>query len=201
MRTWTTHTRSMAIAATIMLAMMPTRAWAQGGVASSGEIGTQADCTLSFPAYISGGLTLAPQSATYTSSGETGSISCTGTINGQRITGPGSFAFEGTLTETSCLSHKGSGHSSFTIPTESGPLHVSGGHFRDAGIGIFGNVDATHAGGVQFVGTYMLFPVKGNCITEPVTEGRVEMRGALRDEERNTTTLLRSSSRYGNPRF
>jgi hypothetical protein len=169
-----------------MLAIMPTRAWAQAqdGVASSGEIGTQADCTLSFPAYISGGLTLAPQSATYTSSGETGSISCTGTIEGQRITGPGSFGFQGTLTEASCLSHKGSGHSSFTIPTESGPLHVSGGHFSDDGVGIFGTVDATHAGGVQFVGTYVLFPVKGNCVTEPVTEGRVEMRGTLRNEER-----------------
>jgi hypothetical protein len=35
---------------------------------------------------------------------------------------------------------------------------------------------------VRFIGSYILLPVKGNCVTAPVTEGRVLMTGSLRDK-------------------
>jgi hypothetical protein len=125
---------------------------------------------------------MAPNSSTFTSGGEIGSIRCTGTIYGSTVTGEGSFGFDGTLTDSSCLSHKGSGTYYFTVPTDGGPVHISGGRFEIMGLGVFGSVEATH-GGAQFTGSYVLLPTRGNCVTEPLTEARVLMNGSLRDSD------------------
>jgi hypothetical protein len=174
MRTRNKSALLMVATLTIALSAMPTNALAQS------PAGTRAECSLSFPAHISPGLGMTPNSGAFHSAGETGSIDCVGRIHGHTVTGPGSFGFDGTLTDSSCLAHKGSGTSFFTVPTDAGPVHISGGGFTITGIGVFGNVEATHTD-VRFIGSYILLPVKGNCVTAPVTEGRVLMTGSLRD--------------------
>ena len=160
--------------------LLPTAAEAQSQHDAGGHSGTSAECSMSFPSYFSGGLSTTPNSGRFDSAGETGTIDCVGKIGGHTVTGPGSFGFEGTLTDSGCLSHKGSGISYFTVPTDAGPVHVSGGGFTVTGVGVFGGVDATHPG-VRFVGSYLLVPINGNCVTEPLTEARVLMNGSLRD--------------------
>lgn len=141
---------------------------------------TSADCSLSFPAYVTPGLGMSPSSGQFDSRGETGTINCVGKIFGHTVTGPGTFGFEGTLTNSSCLTHQGSGTGFFTVPTDAGPVHVSGGGFTIAGLGVLGSGHATHDGGLVFDESYVLFPLKGNCITEPVTAAHVLMGGHLR---------------------
>jgi len=170
----------LTVALVVALSFTATGAKAESQPDSDGQGGTVAECSLSFPAYISHGLGVTPSSVTFNSRGETGSIECTGTIYGHTVTGPGSFGFDGTLTDSSCLSHQGSGTSYFTIPTDVGPVRVSGGAFTITGVGVFGTVHAIHEG-VHFTGSYRLMPVNGNCVTEPVTEGRVSMNGSIRD--------------------
>jgi hypothetical protein len=146
----------------------------------NGQGATRAECSLSFPSHIPKGLGMTPTTGVFNSAGETGSINCEGTLYGHTVTGPGSFGFEGTLTDSSCLSHQGSGIYYFTVPTDAGPLHVSGGGFAISGTGVFGKVDATHPG-VHFTGSYVLLLAKGNCVTEPVTEAGVLMQGSVSD--------------------
>lgn len=169
-------------------ALLPAAAQAQSQSDRSGA--TRAECSLSVPAFFSPGLGLSPTSGTFDSRGETGTINCVGTISGQTVTGPGSFGFEGSFSESSCLSHKGSGTAYFTVPTHDGPLHVSGGAFTITGTGIFGQVHAVHSEhGFEARGTYVLLPGKGNCVTEPVTEAGVLMHDSLGDTAEAEATL------------
>lgn len=167
------------VAMVVTLSFTPITAQAQIQLDPRGQGETRAECSLSFPAYFSPGLGMTPNSPTFTSAGETGSIHCEGTIHGHTVTGPGSFGFDGTLTDSSCLSHSGSGTSYFTVPTDAGPLHIAGGGFTIKGLGVFGSVEATHAD-VHFTGSYVLLPTRGNCVTDPVTDARVLMKGSLR---------------------
>jgi hypothetical protein len=159
---------------------MSSAATAQSQHDSVGQGRTRAECSISSPAKFAPGIAMAPSSGQLESGGEVGSINCEGTINGHRVTGPGTFGYEGTFTDSTCLSHTGSGSSYFTVPTEAGPVRVSGGGFTISGVGLFGNVHATHAG-VQFTGSYVLVPTKGSCVADPMTEAGVVMRGSLRD--------------------
>lgn len=145
-----------------------------------GHSGTSAECSISFPAFFSPGLTPVSQSGTFDSRGETGTINCVGQIFGHTVIGPGSFGFEGTVTDSSCVSHKGSGTSYFTVPTDAGPVHVSGGGFTNMGVGVFGGAEAMHTG-VHFVGSYLLLPTEGDCVAHPLTQAQVLMNGSLRD--------------------
>lgn len=165
----------------VVLASLPSASTLAQAQSSPSEQGaTSADCSLSFPAYVTPGLGMSPSSGQFDSRGETGTITCVGKIFGHTVTGPGTFGFEGTLTNSSCLTHQGSGTSFFTVPTDAGPVHVSGGGFTIAGLGVLGSGHATHDGGLAFDDSYVLFPLKGNCITEPVTEAHVLMSGHLR---------------------
>jgi hypothetical protein len=141
---------------------------------------TSASCSLSFSVYTTPGLGITPSSGQFSSRGETGTINCLGKIFGHTVTGPGTFGFEGTLTNSSCLYHEGSGTAFFTVPTDAGPIHVSGGGFYNVALGVLGIDHATHDGGLVFDGSYVLLPVTGNCLTEPVTEAHVLMSGLVR---------------------
>jgi hypothetical protein len=178
MRTRTIWTIVMVVG---LVAPSPAWAVAEAQSSSSDEPGaTSASCSLSFSVYTAPGLGMTPVSGQFSSRGETGTISCVGDIFGHTVTGPGTFGFEGVLTNSSCLSHQGSGTALFTVPTEVGPVHVSGGGFYNVALGVLGIDHATHDGGLVFDGSYVLLPVKGNCITEPVSEAFVLMAGHLR---------------------
>lgn len=190
MRTRTIWTIVMVVALVALLSAS-TVAQAQSSPPSE-EGATSANCSLSFSAYTTPGLGMTPSSGQFNSRGETGTINCVGKIFGHTVTGPGTFGFEGTLTNSSCLYHEGSGTAFFTVPTDAGPVHVSGGGFTVVALGVLGIDHVTHDGGLVFDGSYVLFPVKGNCITEPVTEAHVLMSGHLRgpsDEPRTKCDL------------
>jgi hypothetical protein len=143
------------------------------------EGGTSAACSIAFPIHFSPGLSMTTGSGSYGSGGETGSITCTGTVHGHRITGPGTFGFEGTYTEGNCLAHKGTGSSFLTIPTDAGPVRVDGGSFSDQGLGLTGSSKARHTGGIRFSGTYIVLPVQGDCLVSPITSGQASMTGQM----------------------
>lgn len=159
------------------------------GSAQAAGTGGQANCSFSFPLHATPGLGITSTSGSFDSGGEVGTMSCTGTIAGHRVTGPGTFGFEGTI-DGSCLAHRGSGVDEFTIATEAGMLHISGGGFTVEGVGVLGNAQAAHTtmqidgqepvpAGFSFTGSYLLVPVKGNCVTEPVTQAQVLMSGTI----------------------
>jgi hypothetical protein len=178
MRTRTIWTIVMVL---VLVALSSASTVAQAQSSPPGEQGaTSASCSLAFLVYTTPGLGMTSSSGQFSSRGETGTINCVGEIFGHTVTGPGTFGFEGTLTNSSCLYHEGSGTAFFTVPTDAGPVHVSGGGFYNVALGVLGIDHATHDGGLVFDGSYVLFPVKGNCITEPVTEAHVLMVGHVR---------------------
>ena len=187
------RTRTIWTIVMVVVALLSASTVAQAQSSPPSEQGfTSANCSLSFSAYTTPGLGMTPSSGEFSSRGETGTINCVGKIFGHTVTGPGTFGFEGTLTNSSCLYHEGSGTAFFTVPTDAGPVHVSGGGFYNVALGILGIDHATHDGGLVFDGSYVLFPVKGNCITEPVTEAHVLMSGYVRttsDEPRTRCDL------------
>lgn len=138
---------------------------------------TKAGCTFVFPAHFSPGVTRTPGTVAYGSGGETGSITCVGTIDSHRVRGPGSFGFEGTYTGD-CFSNVGSGTYSFTVPTDAGRKHFSG-TYTESRLGHTGPVNASQAG-ARFTGHHVVVPTKGDCVTTPVTDALVYMVGSLR---------------------
>lgn len=168
------------------------------GSAQAAGTGGQANCSFSIPLHASPGLGITASSGMFNSGGEVGTMSCTGTIAGYRITGPGTFGFDGTI-EGSCLGHRGSGKTGLTIATEAGMLHISGGGFTVEGIGVLGNAQSVHAtmqiddhepvpASISFTGSYLLVPVKGNCVTEPVTQAQVLLSGTITSAPSTTRT-------------
>ncbi|MGH2721522.1 MAG: hypothetical protein ACRDJO_07960 [Actinomycetota bacterium] len=168
--------RSRTLATSVCALLATVLAWpAHAGGA------TNAVCSFSFPAHFSPGISMTAGSGTFGSGGETGTISCVGTIGGHAVTGPGTFGFEGTFTGSSCLSHRTSGTSFFTVPTDAGPIHVSAGPFKSSGIGLSGNVEATHEEPVplRFKGSYLMVPQQGTCATAPMTDAVVSLTGVM----------------------
>lgn len=84
---------SCLVAALLFPAFMAWPAHAQGT--------TNAECKVVFPAYFSPGFTMKRSTVAYGSGGETGSVTCVGTFDGHRVTGPGSFGFAGMAAGTS----------------------------------------------------------------------------------------------------
>lgn len=168
------------------------------GSALAAGTGGQANCSFGVPLHASPGLGITASSGTFNSGGEVGTMSCTGTIAGYRVTGPGTFGFDGTI-EGSCLGHRGSGISGFTIATEAGMLHISGGGFTVEGVGVLGKAQAVPTtmqiddqepvpASISFMGSYLLVPVKGNCVTEPVTQAQVLLSGTITSAPSTTQT-------------
>jgi hypothetical protein len=102
---------------------------------------TSATCAIFSPAYFSPGFSMTTGSGHYESRGETGTINSIGAIDGRRVTGAGTFGFDGTYTDANCLTNRGTGTYFFTIPTDAGSLHVSG-TFVETRFGLGGPVDA-----------------------------------------------------------
>ncbi|MGH2688537.1 MAG: hypothetical protein ACRDKW_06995, partial [Actinomycetota bacterium] len=65
-----------------------------------------ASCIGSWPVSLTPGLTATPQQSDFTSHGESGNITCSGTVKGHAVTGPGTFGLEGVLQGT-CLMGSG----------------------------------------------------------------------------------------------
>jgi hypothetical protein len=123
-------------------------------------------CSFTFKVTLSPGLAMAPGDATFTSDGETGKVMCFGDVNGKMITGPGTIGVKGSATGASCASGKGTGTSSYTLPTASGPVAVSYTYPFSYTLGAGPFMSPGYSGGFGFL------PTKGTCLT-PVTEAQV----------------------------
>lgn len=142
--------------------------------------GTSADCLISIPVHLSPGVSLSPVSGTETTGGETGSIACTGTFDGHRVTGSGTFGYEGVFTAITCLSDTVplSGSYSFTVPTDAGSLHF-GGHISDARTFILDRFELSQSG-ARFTGTAAIVPSMGTCLITPTTDLVIAIVGSFR---------------------
>jgi len=147
------------------------------GASAYGARDTSASCTFTFPNRLSPGFTLTSSTGTYGSGGETGTITCLGSLDGHRVAGPGTFGFEGVYTGD-CFGNIGSGTYFFTVPTDVGSKHFTG-SYTERRIGFNGPIQASQPGG-RFQGVFLVLPQKGDCLTSPVTEVVINMAGTFR---------------------
>jgi hypothetical protein len=120
---------------------------------------------------LSPGVTTQRQTVAFTSGGETGTIDCRGSVEGRRITGPGTFGEQGTY-DGSCTSGSGSATFSMTLPTASGPLKL-----RMPVVFTFAGFGVTTT--KTFPGVFFFAPLAGNCLT-PVTKIAIFRAGTLK---------------------
>ena len=116
---------------------------------------------------LSPAMTMTPASHSYSTRGETGTITCNGKILGQMPTGPGTIGFEarmGPKTPVTCTSGGVGDYAGFfTFPVAGGKkIHgVEYGNFA------FGLKDGKFGGtykGTMFTGTFDAGIVKGDCV-------------------------------------
>jgi hypothetical protein len=116
-----------------------------------------------------------------TSNGETGTITCNGAVNGKQPTGPGTFGVDGRYgTKRGFTCQSGGdveGVLAFTIPTSSGPEHVTS-HFTGTSGGL-NNVFSAQYEGDRMSGTSEATPQDGDCASRPVTKAHVKGNGTL----------------------
>jgi hypothetical protein len=115
---------------------------------------------------------------------ETGTIMCVGTINGHRVTGPGTFGHKGRTWDGDCFGNQGAGTFSYTIPTTEGRQHVTGTYTESRGVTQEGPVEAEQPGAV-FYGRHQVVPTGvvtsgQNCTDRPVTEVDAVLVGIFR---------------------
>ena len=135
-----------------------------------------ASCQASdFDITVAPGVGMVYEHGTITSHGQTGTIECRGFVKGHEITGPGTFGEEGVI-EGDCSGGKGSSTLSFTVPTTGGPARFSipvtftykpgwGWKSADAFMGPL---------------VFQYYPLKGDCLTEPITEVRAAVHALIR---------------------
>jgi hypothetical protein len=137
-------------------------------------------CTFTSAIALQPGLSVVPSVGTFTSGGETGTVTCDGPVRGIVPTGPGSLGVEGrygTKDPDTCFTGEGDGRFSFTFPTAAGAgkrsnvftfsfslIGVSGSGFSGDGFG----------GGFDDVE-----PEEGDCLVHPVTRIIIKGHGTI----------------------
>lgn len=138
--------------------------------------GTDAICTTAVTLYLTPGFSARPGASAVTSKGEQGTLLCTGTANGQRITGPGTLGVE-EITQASCLTDHSSGHVSASFPTVAGSIHIVGAFIgHRLGFVEFVEIDFPQA---HFSGAGPVVPTSGDCVIAPITQALVSITGTL----------------------
>ena len=170
------------------VALVVAVAWVVPGAPAGGaDTERAAACRFRAEFDMAPGLSLTATSGAFTSGGETGTIVCSGSVDGRRVTGPGTFGAEGsygTADGDSCVSGgEGSAVQSFTVATRDGALPVRNGiTFAYQPVPGPGSV-ALASGqfeGERFSGTFDVTLIEGDCVTRPVTRVRLDGRGMLR---------------------
>lgn len=124
------------------------------------------NCTTTVTVHNTPGVSPEVTTFSVSSRGFTGTANCTGTINGEPVTGPGSFLVNEAVSGTPnpCVSAAGHGTFVLMIPTASGTQTVAG-QFDLTASAATGTV---HTG--DLTGTSHTIAANGNCVTTPVTE-------------------------------
>lgn len=143
------------------------------GVAPVAAAGAGAMCMHQWTDTLTPGSTTTSRFASFSSHGESGVIRCSGTVAGQEVTGQGTFGEEGSIVG-SCSSGEGKAVFSITLPTSGGPVHLRL-PVTFSFVPGFGQTSSD-----LFPGDFLVRPVKGDCVTTPVTEIDVVRFGQLR---------------------
>ena len=106
---------------------------------------------------INPGITPPVRHVALTTHGFTATADCTGTIDGDTVTGPGTFALNEADT-ADCILASGHGEFILRVPTSSGTRTVSG---------TFTSVGAVLSGDIT--GTGVVVALVGDCVTTPRT--------------------------------
>ena len=158
------------------------------GTVSAGTQG-EAQCTFSIDVVFSPGLSTQGSSGTFTTGGQTGTMDCSGPVNGHQVTGKAPMATDGrygTKGPDSCASGvfgggEGTAVDNLTFPTAGGAQQVIDrltfhyGHPSTNGGVVAGTFEGDHC-----TGTFDLTPTEGDCVTKPITKAHVTGHEALR---------------------
>jgi hypothetical protein len=121
------------------------------------------NCTITVTTDVHPALTPRLRTSAFTSGGLTGTADCTGTIDGQPVTGPGSFAIND-VALANCVQATGAGTFVLKIPTTDGTKTVAGRTIFSSSA----TSGTVHAGG-DLTGTATVISAVGDCVTTPLT--------------------------------
>jgi len=139
---------------------------------------TSATCTGLMPVSLSPGFTPAPGVGTGTSGGQTGTMTCLGTLDGHQITGLGSFGAQETYTTGgACLTDTSSGQVSATFPTTGGPVTIVG-SLSARRLALIESIEIDFPQS-HFSGMAIVVPTDGNCLLSPLRHALVSVTGSL----------------------
>jgi hypothetical protein len=139
---------------------------------------TDAVCTGLMTLQITPGFTMASGAGTVTSGGQTGTLICTGTEYGHRITGPGTLGVVETYTtDAGCLSDTSTGQVTASLPTSAGTIRIVGA-LTEHRLGLIASIDIAFPA-ARFSGAAVIAPTDGLCLLSPLTEALVSTSGAF----------------------
>jgi hypothetical protein len=125
------------------------------------ETQSLATCVDQHPVTFSPGISLTSGTSSFRT--EPGPITCVGAVDGDEITGPGTFSQHG-VAQGDCSQGSLSGTVFITVPTSAGPTKLT---IRYQGT--YGPAVGVKSA-PELVATFVYYPTKGDCITTPVTE-------------------------------
>ena len=166
--------RPRALALTLAL---PALLWWGTGRAPATAATTGTPCTFAFDVVVSPGLSTTKSSGTFTSNGQTGTITVTVTPNASKgSTGRYGIKNGG---DTCQSGGNGDGVDNITIPTAGGNQAVTS-HFTFVYGALKGGglISGTFTGD-RFSGTFDVQLTQGDCVTKPFTKGHVTGKGML----------------------
>jgi len=128
------------------------------------------------------GFSVVPSTGTFSSGGQTGTVTCDGPVRGIIPTGPGTLGVEGrygTKDPDTCFAGEGDGRFSFTFPTATGTGRRSNVFtFTFSLIGLPGSGNGFSGDG--FGGGFdEVRPEEGDCLVHPVTKILVKGHGTI----------------------
>jgi hypothetical protein len=175
---------SVLTAAAVVCGSAPTGLVTAAPAFAAGPSGpVTARCTFNYSPAIHPGVGLLTDAGTVSSGGETGTVDCSGALDGHEITGPGAWGFEGKLIEANCVEGgKGNGRILMTVPTEAGLQHFE--EFISFGFGPAGAYPPLVGDwvGDRTSGFFVVAPAEGDCVTAKVTKvdatGQFSLHGA-----------------------
>lgn len=141
---------------------------------------TSATCTGLLTINLTPGFTATPGSGSATSGGQTGTMTCLGTLDGHRITGLGSFGAQETYTTgAGCLTDTSSGQVSATFPTTAGPVSIVGALLARR-LGLIESIEIAFPRS-HFSGIAVDVPTIGTCLLSPLQQVLVSVTGVLNE--------------------
>jgi hypothetical protein len=124
------------------------------------------DCTITESGDIQPGLTSQRRHFVEHTHGPTGTATCAGTVDGQQVTGPGTFGLNGRAVGD-CTGGSGGGSFVLRIPTTGGTKTVTG-KFNDSYSDLSSANGSPHVTG-DLTGSSTILSAEGDCFTTPVT--------------------------------